>query len=422
MVTGLTQVSQLVLRGRIVIGKDFDAAMALSVGAKKDQVILAQIEELDVSKLLRLAGEITDIVELQNVNDERCLVFREIHFLMSTGAQVFDIHYDRGIHVKGRMEFFGKKGEFDGQIGEDGVMIKGGVDNFCIGGLEVGSARTKGERATMSIEMSSEKQKILVDGRIGYCGFELSIFIDAHLQEKRLEADVLIQFTENILVHLKAKATVPDPRSLDGVFMKFEGEICADVAGAILDGIHETLDAMKNTTSHEIENMLEALEKAKAEKESELEEMRKGLEKLKEKVDKEVQERRAKIQKDDGERQKLQEELQRLKTTVKVAEAEKAKNQSRIKKLESEKEEVERKFEQKVRDKKCEYERREKEERQRQEYLLDEMKRLEDEKEKGFGDKLRTQEEADRSWKWWRGKLMSLSSQGPTCSPSPIYR
>src|SRR5438128_2332560 len=107
-VTGLTQVSQLVLSGRIVIGKDFDAAMALSVGAKKDQVILVQIEELDVSKLLRLAGEITDIVELQNLNDERCLVFREIDFLMSTGAQVFDIHYDRGIHVKGRMEFFGK--------------------------------------------------------------------------------------------------------------------------------------------------------------------------------------------------------------------------------------------------------------------------------------------------------------------------
>lgn len=35
------------------------------------------------------------------------------------------------------MEFFGKKGEFDGRVFEDGVRIKGGIDYFNIGGLEV---------------------------------------------------------------------------------------------------------------------------------------------------------------------------------------------------------------------------------------------------------------------------------------------
>jgi hypothetical protein len=88
------------------------------------------------------------------------------------------------------LEFFGKKGEFDGRFNDDGVLITGGIDNFNIGGLEVRSARAQGKRATMDIEMTDQKQKIFVDGLIRYCALELKVLIDADLQERHFEADL----------------------------------------------------------------------------------------------------------------------------------------------------------------------------------------------------------------------------------------
>lgn len=61
----------------------------------------------------------------------------------------------------------------------------------------------------MYIEMTGEKQKILVDGKISFYAIELSIFIDAYLQKRRLEAEISLKFTESILLRLKAKAKVP---------------------------------------------------------------------------------------------------------------------------------------------------------------------------------------------------------------------
>jgi hypothetical protein len=54
----------------------------------------------------------TDIVELQNLNEENCLVFRQAKVYMPTDEVVFDVRYERGIQVRGMMNFFGKKGEF----------------------------------------------------------------------------------------------------------------------------------------------------------------------------------------------------------------------------------------------------------------------------------------------------------------------
>jgi hypothetical protein len=107
-----------------------------------------------------------------------------------------------------------RRENFDGQICEDGVRIKGGIENSSIGGLDARSATSGAKRAMMDIEMTGEKQRIFVGGRITFQAFDLGIFIDAHLQEKRLDADISVQFTEHILFHLKMKANVPDSKSL----------------------------------------------------------------------------------------------------------------------------------------------------------------------------------------------------------------
>lgn len=125
----LTKASHLDIAGRLDVGKKFHAQMALSVGLKTGQVILFDVSEVNISELVRLAGEMTDIMALQDVNGgQDFLVFHDVKFSLSTGTVVFGVRYEKGIHIRGRMELFGTKGEIDGQFCEDGLFIKGGID------------------------------------------------------------------------------------------------------------------------------------------------------------------------------------------------------------------------------------------------------------------------------------------------------
>jgi hypothetical protein len=385
--------------------------MALKLGVTKEQVILVELSEFNISRLLRLAGEMTEIKELQTLNgEEDFLVFREIKFFMSTGGLVLGVRYEKGIHVKGMVEFFGKKGKFDGQIFDGGVKIKGGLDHFKIGGLEVQSARSEDKRVTMDIEMTGEKQRILVDGRITFYALDLSIFIDAYIQERRLEAEVLLNFTESIALHLKAKAEIPSTHSLDGVNMEFTAEIRPDVVGAFFKAIDEAIGVIGKLASDYIKNIEEDLQRQVDEKRDDLVQLQNELITLKEKVNEEVLERQEKIEKEGEERRELEEKLNRLKKAVDEAQEEKRKNDSKIKKVESEKEKIEREYKNKIRNKKFEYERQIEQQRQEKQRYEKEQKRLEDQKEASFGDILRSSAEADRSWKWWCSKLIFLST------------
>ncbi|KNG89245.1 hypothetical protein ANOM_002147 [Aspergillus nomiae NRRL 13137] len=395
----------LSIRGAIDVGKDFHAGMVLSGGLKKEQVICIDISEINISRIVQLAGEMTDIVSLQSLNGgEDFLIFRQVKFYMSTGGVALGTRYERGIHVMGKVEFFGKNGGFDGQIHEDGVMIKGAIDNFNIGGLKVQSARTEGERATLDIEMTGDKQKVLIDGAIHFDDFKLSILIDAYLAEKRLEADVSIQFTEHILLHLKANTIVPDSQSLDGLVLNFEAEIRPEVIGAIFEAIDQAIATLGKMASEKLENAEKELQKQIDQKDSELNTMETDLQRLKEDVEKEVRERKAKIDEDSQQRKKLQQKLKKLQLAVEQAEEEQNNNKSEIKKLKAQKEKTEREFDDKIRDKRLEYQREEEAERVKQKEWEMERQRLEKEKEASFGDALRSKEAADANWASWEAK------------------
>jgi len=384
--------------------------MAFSIGVKKEQLISVHVTEINLSELVRLAGEMTDIVSLQEINaGDDILVFREIKFYMSNGGVVLGVRYDPGIQVRGMMKFFGKEGEFDGKVNDDGVMIKGGIDNFNIGGLEIRSTKAGGKRATMDIEMTKDKQKILVDGMIRFHAFELSIFVDAYLQEKRLDADISIQFTEQILLHLKAKTNVSGSESLDGVVMDFEAEIRPDVIGAILEAINHAIKTIQEAAKS-IEEAEKKLGEQVGDKELELKAMENQLRHFENEVEKAVQDRQRKIEEDNQERQRLEQELEQLEKAVNDAQADKNQNETKIQELKNKQESTQRRFDDKVRDKENEYKQKEEEERNKRKHWESERKRLEYEKESSFGDALRSAEEADRSWKWWMGKSLYLRS------------
>lgn len=392
--------------GNIKVGKEFEADMALSLGIGKDQVISFSMSEANIMKLVKFAAEMADIKAMENIEGaDDILVFRDLKFSLSTGAKVFDVYYEPSILMKGSVEFLKKKGDFEGRLKDDGFMIKAGLDNFNIGGLEIRSAKDDRKRATMDITMTKETQKILIDGMIRFHDLHLKMYIDADVQERRLDADVSIQFLEELSFQMKAKARIPETKTLDGLLVRFEAELRPDLFGAIFDGINNGIDAIGKLATETIDNAINDLQGQIDKHESELAIMKKDLDRMKLKSDAEVLERQEAINKENGELTMLANELEKYDQAVKDAKAKKDQNSDEIKAKESKRDDAQRQLDTKVREMRNEYERKVEEQRQKQAEWELEKKRLEDEKEASWGDALRKGEEVERSWRWWQGRF-----------------
>ena len=363
----LTKTSHLDIAGRLDVGKQFHAKMVLSVGLKTGQVILLDVSEVNISELVRIAGEITDIVALQDVNGgQDLLVFRNVKFSLSTGTVVFGVRYEKRIHIRGRMELFGTKGEVYGQFCEDGLFIKSSIDPINIGGLEVRSAKTAGDRATMQVEMTDDKQKVFVDGMIRFHAYEQKVFPNTHVQKRTLEADISVQLTEHIALMLKANVSDPDSNSLEKAVMDFRAEIHPDMVAALFDAIQEAINTIRTLALDSIDAAVNKLQDVVNKKGAELKQMEADLKVLEEEVNKEIQTRQAKIGKDNEERVKLENELERLNDAVTEAEQKHNQNETAITNLKNKEDEIKRRYNTKIRETTDHYKQREKQEQDKQ--------------------------------------------------------
>ncbi|KAE8153299.1 hypothetical protein BDV25DRAFT_137055 [Aspergillus avenaceus] len=392
---------RLSMRGKVEVG-DFNAKMVMSLGLGKEQVFIIDISKLDVVEIIRLAGKMTDNVALQQVGGgEDLLVFRDLKIYFSTGARVLGVLYERGIHVKGQVTFFDKTGEFDGRFNDDGVMLKAGIDNFKIGGLEVSSARDTSKRATLDVEMTKDTQIVSIDGMIRYYDFELKIFLDANLQKRHLDADVSIKFTDAFSFQLIANIDVPNDNSLEGAVVDFEAVLDGDILGAILDGVGQGIEAIGKLATQTIENAERELQAQIDENQIVLDKLKMELEQKKMESEKEVMIRETEIEEENDELAKLRKELDRLEDAVKNAQEKKNKNEQDINSRIAEKEKAQRRLDDKLREKTEEYNREVEKEKANQRQWENEKKRLQDQLEASWGDDLRKAESADRSWDWW---------------------
>ena len=399
-------INHLNVAGRLDVGKEFHAQITLSVGLKTGQVILFDVSEINISKLVRLAGEMTDIMALQDVNGgQDFLVFHDVKFSLSTGTVVFGVRYEKGIHIRGRMELFGTKGEIDGQFCEDGLFIKGGIDPINIGGLEVRSAKTAGDRATMEVEMTDDKQKVFVDGMIRFHAYELNVFLNAHVQKRTLEADISVQFTEHIAFMLKANASVPDSNSLEKAVMDFRAEIHPDMVAALFDAIQEAISTIRTLALDSIDTAVNNLQCVVNKKEAELKQTEADLKVLEGEVNEEIQKRQTKIKEDNEEREKLENELQRLKNAVTEARQKHDQNKTAITNLEDKEIEIKRRYDTKIRETNNHYKQLEEQEKDNQRKWKGQLKELEDKKERSYGPKLRDLLNAQLDYKSWDGKF-----------------
>ncbi|KAE8165389.1 hypothetical protein BDV40DRAFT_297418 [Aspergillus tamarii] len=382
---------RLMARGRLELGNDFHAEMGLNLGAGKDQVINVDISEINVVKLVRLTGELADVQVLQDIQGgDDILVFRDVKLYMSTGGKIFDVEY------------------------EGGIIIKAGVDQFNIGGLVVASASVAGKRATLDVEMTKTKQSILVDGMIQYHDFHASIFINADMQERRLDANIDIQFIEQLSFKLKAQVRVPQDNKLDGLVAQFKAELRPGIAGTIFDGIKNGIDAIGKAATQTIDDAINDLEGQISTNNAELQGLQERVDQLKIESSKEIRAREAQIESDNSELTKLRNELDKLKGDVKKVEDEKNRNNREITSRIAEKEVAERKLNNKIREMSSEYDRKLKEQQDNQSRWEMQKHRLENDKNARWGEMIRSGAAAEITWKvfdeevddvyWWKNK------------------
>lgn len=405
--------SEISIRGEINIG-ELDAEIVLSTGigvTKASQVIYLRLSELNIAAIVRLAQDITDNVRLQSMEgNEDVLIFNDLKLYLSTGATLFETWYERGIHVNGKVRFFDKTGDFNGRFSSDGLVISAGLDSFKIGGLEVTSTRADQgvDRATMEIEMTSQTQKVFIDGMIKYYDFELKILIDANLQEKRFNADVSVKFSELLSIALKAVAKVDNTTSLAGILVEFEAELNIDIFAAIFEGIEKGVATLTALATKAIEEVEAGIQRELILDQEKVQKLNNDLRRMKIKSDEHVAIRREKVKAENKEILKARNELDRLESAVRVAKMNCDKHQDKIKAQEAKAGAVKRELDGMLRTKTQEYNEKIGVQRANQLKYERTAKKLIDDKNALFGDKIRDYRNVEEAWNKGQSKFLCL--------------
>ncbi|KAF5568814.1 hypothetical protein FPHYL_2621 [Fusarium phyllophilum] len=398
----VTGPDEIALRGQVDIGK-FRAKLDMGLRVTSAEAVFQlEMNKLDAMEIVQLAGVLIDNQAMQQMKGaEGKLVFKDLKLYVSSGAEFLGRYYDRGIQVQGKMWCFGKKGEFDGRFDESGVVIKAGIDNFKVGGLEITSTQEGVDRATMDIEMTKDRQKLFIDGRIRYYGLEISVFLDLDIQQQYLKLDVKIKLTESLLLSLKADVVVKNHNSLEGAEMSFEAILETDILGVILQGITDGIDALHKLADKAINDARSDLTKRLAQKEAALKAMKNELDKLEKECTAETLKKQEEIDEENKLLRGLHDEFEKYAEAYRKAKEAKDQNAKEIHRLEHQRDEARRKLGEKKTEIKKKYDEEIKKERAKRDAMEREKKRLIDSRDASWGDALRSYREADRSWQWW---------------------
>ncbi|WJG37100.1 uncharacterized protein FOBCDRAFT_286099 [Fusarium oxysporum Fo47] len=330
----VTGPDEIALRGQVDIGK-FRAKLDMGLRVTSAEAVFQlEMNNLDAMEIIQLAGVLIDNQAMQQMKGtEDKLVFKDLKLYVSSGAEFLGRYYDRGIQV---------------------------------GGLEITSTREGVDRATMDIEMTKDRQKLFIDGRIRYYSLEISVFLDLDIQEQYLKVDIKIKLTESLLLSLKADVVVKNHNSLEGAEMSFEAILKTDILGVILQGITNGIDALHKLADKAIDNARSDLTTKLAQKKAALKAMKSELDKLEKKCTAEVLKKRDEIDKENELLRGLHDEF----------------------------------------DKYVEAYREAKEAKERNEKEIEKQRNLRDEARRRLGTKKTEmkKKEADRSWQWW-GRL-----------------
>ncbi|KAF5965869.1 hypothetical protein FCOIX_12763 [Fusarium coicis] len=257
--------SELAFGGVVKCGDFTSEAFIVVTNLPTRQVLKVNISNLDVSGLIRMAGETGDLDALRNITAGDFVVFNKDDMYFSAGIEeALGESFPAGISAKGDVTVFGKRANFDASLGSGGFELKGEVDAFKIGPLEVRSA-SGNQRAKLQVVMTSEKRLLEIDGLIiigGDDGLQIGALIQASLTPVVFDVWVFVSFTDQIKFDLRAMATnVSNLKNLSKANINFTLTLDTDILELFYNGILDFLAELQNLTTASTEALEFGLQK-----------------------------------------------------------------------------------------------------------------------------------------------------------------
>lgn len=257
--------SELAFGGMVKCGNFTGEAFIVMTKLPTRQVLKVNISNLNVSELIKMAGEIGDLDVLRSINAGDFLVFNKAEMYFSTGIEeTLGEAFPAGISAKGDVTVFGKRANFEASLGSGGFELKGEVDAFKIGPLEVRSA-SGNPRAKLQIATTSEKQLLEIDGLIiigGDQGLQIGALIRASLTPVVFDVWIFVSFTDQIKFDLRGVATnVTSLKDLSQADVNFTLTLNTEFLELFYNGILDFLAELQNLTTASTEALEFGLQK-----------------------------------------------------------------------------------------------------------------------------------------------------------------
>ncbi|KAI1159157.1 hypothetical protein F5B18DRAFT_655977 [Nemania serpens] len=232
------------LAGQLMIGEK-EAKMALKLSQNpKDQVLAAAVTDLGVTDLVRFAGQICEMDLPEPPRD--LLHFNKFDLYISTGASIGEIYFPAGASLSGDMLVLGKRAQFNATIGGSGVKLMATIEHFDLGPLTVKGAT--GPDPIVDIELSSEKQRIYIDGAVELWELSAALHLEAQVFPQTIfDFWVKVELSDWFKFKLAAKLTGDiDFKNLSSL-ADADFEVAGEMEQHILDNIIDMLDKQINS-------------------------------------------------------------------------------------------------------------------------------------------------------------------------------
>ncbi|RAQ54749.1 hypothetical protein AFGD_003930 [Aspergillus flavus] len=257
------------------------AGVAMKVSETDGEMLSVSVDKFNVCKIIRYAGQLTEIKELQKIgNGEDVFIINQGSLYISSGVRIGGKSYPRGISASASVTIFDQTGQFDARVDDSGFTGKGSIDRFKLGALEVSAASDVTKPATFDIAMTQDEQKIKVDGMIHYHDIKLLALVDADLQKlpPMFNAHLLLEFTGQYKIDFFFNASLGSVKSLSEVNLDFSALIEGDLFDLICDGVNSFLDRTQKLVDQGFDSAKQKLENELSEKNKVLKSLQEDLE------------------------------------------------------------------------------------------------------------------------------------------------
>jgi hypothetical protein len=202
--------SNITLGGECKID-DFYGRLLIQTGTNpSEQLLIVKLMNLDVAQLFQMVGKMIDH-EISLANGKDTFYVRTLEIYISTGVDVLDTYYARGIRLNADVTIFGKRAQLLAEVSEEMVKFKGTVERFSLDKFTV--CGTKGDNTDpyVDIELSRAVQKIHIDGKITF--HKNYVILSVHIDTGTGEFDVYFELVigDDLKVIVKAKLEGPLP-------------------------------------------------------------------------------------------------------------------------------------------------------------------------------------------------------------------